>query len=311
MTTTRPSTIEVSSYLNSLIATGRTGGSRAASRRTAMQSRAESRARAVSAGAGGTARVICGISEGRGAATVVGLCFIVVATNECVLCNIADSQTYIRTLQKMDVFDPTEIVVPCTAVSATPPPKTAESKLVGLIRQYFGTARLVPVPRKQYHAQTGIDLLVKWAGPGEAETVAYELGSKYFTACAAAAAIQYTQSKHLVDYTTRSLRIKFQPCEDSMALNSTTIKALELVHNSIDLKRGMSLFKLMNHTQTAMGARMLRSSILQPLTSESTLTRRHNAVEELCKSELCCSELAKSRLFFSAKKNFSNTKYRA
>lgn len=288
MDTTRPSTIEVSSYLNSLIATDRRNGSRAGSRRNGIQSRAESRARAVSAGAGGTERVICGISEGRGAATVVGLCFIVVATNECVLCNIADSQTYIRTLQKLDVFDPTEIVVPCTAVVPT------ESKLVGLIRQYFGTARLVPVARKQYHAQTGIDLLVKWAGVAEAEAVAYELGSKYFTACAAAAAIQYMQSKHHVDYTTRSIRIKFQPCEDSMALNSTTIKTLELVHNAIDLKRGMSLFKLMNHTQTAMGARMLRSSILQPLTKESTLTRRQDAVEELCKSELCCTELAKS-----------------
>lgn len=294
MNTTRPSTIEFSSYLNSLITNGkdapvprgRAGASSA--RRKETLSRAGSRARAITAGAGGGERIICALSEGRGAATVVGICFIVLATNECVLCNITDSQTYIRTLQKLNVFDPTEILVPSSSFSPV------KSKLCQLIETYFSRARIIPTSRKRYHAPTGLDFLVKWAYPSEADSISYELSNMYFTTCAAAAAIQYTQNKYHVDYATKSVRIKFQTSEDSMALNSSTIKTLELVHNSIDLKKGMSLFKFMNHTQTAMGARMLRSGLLQPLTKESTLIRRQDAVEELCKAHLVTAEIQKS-----------------
>ena len=296
--TTRPATIEFSSYLNSLVSLGRSasgGTSRNHTphsipiRRSDTTSRAASRARAITAGAGGGERVICAICEGRGAATVVGLCFIITATNECILCNIVDSQTYIRTLQKLDVFDPTEILMPASSHSA------GKSKLYSLIENYFGGARIVPTARKQYNASAGMDYLVKWAFPGETETVSYELSDKYFTACAAAVAIEYTQAKYHFDYTTRSIRIKFQASEDSVALTSSTIKSLELVHNAIDLKRGMSLFKLMNRTQTAMGSRMLRSSLLQPLTNQETLIKRQDAVEELYKNAITCTEISKSR----------------
>lgn len=252
-------------------------------------SRAVSRAKAVSEGAGGSDRVICAISEGRGAATVVGLCFLILGTNECVVCNIVDSQTYIRTLQKLDVFNPTEILMP--AASVTGPTK---SKLCILIEQYFGGAKLISTNRRDYNAPTGIEYLTKWVAPAEAESVSYELSTKYYTACSAAAAIQYTQSKYHIDYTTKVIRIKFQASEDSMALSSATIKALELIHNSVDLNRGMSLYKIMNRTQTAMGARMLRSSIIQPLTNINALTKRQDAVKELYENSLICSEITKS-----------------
>lgn len=298
MNTTRPGTIEFSSYLNSFISNERTlhGGQRgplgsfATRKGKETLSRASSRARAVSVGAGGGNRVICAISEGRGAATVVGLCFIVLGINECILCNIIDSQTFIRTLQKLDVYDPTEILMPASSI--TP----AKSKLCLLIEKYFSGARLIPTSRKHYHAPTGIDYLNKWAFPEEVESVSYELRNKYFTACAAAAAIQYTENKYHIEYTAKSVRIKFQASEDSMILNSTTIKNLELVHNAIDPKKGMSLFKLMNFTQTAMGARMLRSSLLQPLTNEETLVKRHDSVEELYKNALICTEIVKSKI---------------
>jgi DNA mismatch repair protein MSH4 len=272
-------------------------------RRSDNASRAASRAKAVSLGAGGSDKVVCAISEGRGSATVVGLCFLIVGTSECIICNIVDSQTYIRTLQKLDVFDPTEILMPIAScgIGSTQPSSgggAGKSKLCMLIERYFPGAKLVPTNRKEYNASLGIECLTKWTAPEEVEGLSFELSSKYYTACAAAAAIQYTQRKYHINYTTNSVRIKFQASEDSMALNSITIKSLELVHNSLEATRGMSLYKLMNKTHTAMGARMLRSCILQPLTNVETLTSRQDAVKELYEEALIFSQITKSNFFF-------------
>lgn len=313
----RPNTVEFSSYLNSLIsnvpAQNRSSrkGSGAASRRNTSTatslpkrsdnaSRAASRAKALSFGAGGSEKIVCAISEGRGTATVVGLCFLILGTNECIICNIVDSQTYIRTLQKLNVFDPTEILMPASLCGITQPggANIGKSKLCMLVERYFSGTRIVPTQRKDYDATLGIEVLTTWVAPEEAEGLSFELSNKYYSACAAAAAIQYMQNKYHVDYTTKSVRIKFQASEDSMALNSTTIKSLELVHNSIEANRGMSLYKLMNKTQTAMGARMLRSCILQPLTNVETLKRRQDAVKELYEEALVFSQITKSKTFF-------------
>lgn len=64
-----------------------------------------------------------------------------------------------------------------------------------------------------------------------------------------------------------------------------TIRSLELIQNLREARSKHCLFGLLNVTLTAMGARLLRSSILQPLTSEDTLNCRYDAVEELATRE--------------------------
>ena len=82
-----------------------------------------------------------------------------------------------------------------------------------------------------------------------------------------------------------SLRIKYQPSEDSMMIDLSTIRSLELIQNIQNAKSKDCLFGLMNETQTPMGARLLRSSILQPSTSESVLNLRYDALDELAMKE--------------------------
>lgn len=65
----------------------------------------------------------------------------------------------------------------------------------------------------------------------------------------------------------------------------STIQALELIQNLQNAKSKDCLFGLLNHTQTAMGARVLKSSFLQPLTSAAYLTKRYDALEELTTKE--------------------------
>lgn len=55
---------------------------------TGEESRAASRSRALSIGPAAD-RVICAIAEGRGVATVVGMCFIIPSTCELIMSNVA------------------------------------------------------------------------------------------------------------------------------------------------------------------------------------------------------------------------------
>lgn len=65
----------------------------------------------------------------------------------------------------------------------------------------------------------------------------------------------------------------------------STIHALELIQNQQNAKSKDCLFGLLNQTHTAMGARVLKSNVLQPLTSAAYLTKRYDALEELTTRE--------------------------
>ena len=82
-----------------------------------------------------------------------------------------------------------------------------------------------------------------------------------------------------------SLRIKYEPSEGAMIIDISTIYSLELIQNLHNPKSRDCLFGLLNATQTAMGSRLLRSNVLQPLTEVDTITARHDALEELSTKE--------------------------
>lgn len=70
-----------------------------------------------------------------------------------------------------------------------------------------------------------------------------------------------------------------------MMIDVSTIYSLELVQNLQNPKSRDCLFGLLNETLTPMGARLLRSNILQPLTDFKVLRTRYAAVEDLTKKE--------------------------
>lgn len=70
-----------------------------------------------------------------------------------------------------------------------------------------------------------------------------------------------------------------------MMIDLPTIRSMELIQNIQNSKSKHCLFGLMNETLTPMGARLLRSNILQPSTLESVLSLRYEAVEELATKE--------------------------
>ncbi|MCK4928288.1 MAG: DNA mismatch repair protein MutS, partial [Methanosarcinales archaeon] len=71
-----------------------------------------------------------------------------------------------------------------------------------------------------------------------------------------------------------------------MVLDSITLRNLELVKNVRDGSADSSLLKVVNHTSTPMGSRLLSKWLLQPLISVNNINRRLDSVEELSQNTL-------------------------
>jgi DNA mismatch repair protein MSH4 len=83
-----------------------------------------------------------------------------------------------------------------------------------------------------------------------------------------------------------SLRVRYQPSEGTMMIDISAIQSFELLRNPRDLRPKNCMFGLLNLTLTPMGARMLRSNIVQPSTlKDACLTPRYDAIEELIEKE--------------------------
>ena len=97
--------------------------------------------------------------------------------------------------------------------------------------------------------------------------------------------VKYVELELNRTFASRSLRIRFEPSQGSMTIDLSTIFSLELIQNLQNPKSKDSLLGLMNETSTPMGARLLRTNILQPSTEKSKLLARYDAVEDLSTKE--------------------------
>ncbi len=100
--------------------------------------------------------------------------------------------------------------------------------------------------------------------------------------CAAGAVLTYLKANQqgAVPHITRLARRRSQ---DGMVLDLATQRNLELLGSLQDGRREGSLLSILDRTRTAMGGRMLRAWLAQPLTDVARIQSRLDAVEDLLK----------------------------
>ncbi len=76
-----------------------------------------------------------------------------------------------------------------------------------------------------------------------------------------------------------------------MLLDGATRRNLELTETMREKQKRGTLFWVLDKTKTAMGARMLRNDIEQPLVDEDAILERQDAIEELCKKSVDRDEI--------------------
>lgn len=109
---------------------------------------------------------------------------------------------------------------------------------------------------------------------------AFSIADKSYAVCAAGALLQYfkdTQMHALKNIDT----VKYYANEKYMQLDDTAVRNLELIKTIGNGKRYGSLLWLMDKTSTAMGARLLNASILNPFSKKEDIDYRLDGVEEL------------------------------
>ncbi|PBP25854.1 DNA mismatch repair protein Msh4, partial [Diplocarpon rosae] len=264
----RPSTVRPNSTFSSRPGTARPSSGR------------RSRSRAGSIIGGESQHIICALSEARGVSPTVGLAFVNVSTGEAVLSQICDNQFYARTINKLHVFDPTDILIVST--SGPPNPK---SKMYSVVEENTMGSNIISVDRKYWSESAGLEYIHHLAFAEDVEAIKVAIGGNYFATCCFAAVLKYIDLNMSLTFAYHSLRIKYQPSEGSMMIDLSTIHSLELIQNLHNSKSRACLYGVMNQTLTPMGARLLRSNILQPSTQADVLEQRYDAVGELFTKE--------------------------
>jgi len=127
-------------------------------------------------------RIICAVSESRGISPTVGLAFLNLDTCEAVLCQICDTQSYVRTLHKLNVFLPSEILIVSTA--SDPP-----TKLFSIIDDELAElgSCITLLDRKYYAEDKGWNYIETLAFVEDVEAMKVALSGHFYAVCSLAA----------------------------------------------------------------------------------------------------------------------------
>ncbi len=165
-------------------------------------------------------------------------------------------------IQKLlETFQPAEIIIP----------KGQQKKF----KELFGDSYyLYPIDDWVFHFQNGNELLLKHFQTTSLKGFGIEeLNNGVISAGAILHYLNLNQQNKLAHIT------KIQKLHDHeyVLMDKSTLQNLELV--SSYHAEGKTLYSVLNHTKTAIGARLLRKWLLLPLLSISRIQRRQNAVK--------------------------------
>lgn len=108
--------------------------------------------------------------------------------------------------------------------------------------------------------------------------------------------MKYIDRQFSLSFSPQSLRIRYQPSEDTMMIDISAMQSLEVMRNLKSAKSKECLFGLLNHTLTPMGSRVLRNNMLQPPTDfDGFIKTRYDALEEMVTNEEMFHEIRKGR----------------
>lgn len=120
------------------------------------------------------------------------------------------------------------------------------------------------------------------------DLTSFEIETKQEVILAAGALIEYLREtqKHALENVSS---LKLEKRGESMQLDSTCLRNLEILKSSRDGREYGTLLWVLDQTKTAMGARALKNALLLPLQSIEKINERLDGVELLCKNMVVLS----------------------
>ncbi|KAH8101458.1 muts domain V-domain-containing protein [Cristinia sonorae] len=240
------------------------------------------------------ASYVVAVLEGRGVGRDVGIAALDKETGRLNLIQLSDSPTYVKTLQQLHIHSPSLILVPDTFLSVNDvllasggKKPTTTPVLVQCILEEFDYLPVEPVLRRYWNdISVGLEFVNQLCVDGDERAATIVAASaKYYALSATSALLKYAELKMNTRFAAASLRIRYEQGEGTMMIDPETVRNLELVGNMTSKRSSHSLFGILNHTYTAMAARLLRVNLLAPITNQSAIDARLDVVEELIQTE--------------------------
>ncbi|KAI9354044.1 muts domain V-domain-containing protein, partial [Pilaira anomala] len=228
------------------------------------------------------------ITEGRGIAIEIGLCVFDVNSCEFIISQLADSQTFTRTLQKINLNDPQKIIVASSSM---------DHQLTGTINNEGGTTLcqwiqkkfprvpIITLPRRYFNDDEGKGYINTYGLQEDVVGLQVGVSKKYFCLAAIAGTFHYLFENEGQLFAEHTIKFVYQGAEGTMLIDTITAKNLELVSNTTNSHTKNTLLGILDRTLTPMGKRLLRMNILQPPCSIDVIKDRLDAVENLSKYE--------------------------
>ncbi len=208
-----------------------------------------------------------------------GLCFCDCSTGEIHLTQLSGEDLSLRVSNELGRFSPSEILVNSVAANDLSLREFVDRRLNGQLEtredDTFDLMSAQECILRQFRAVSLSALNVE---------------DKPAAVCAFGCAIQYLQATQMTGLE-RMNKLDVYSDAQYMKLDITARRNLELLETMRSQEKRGSLLGVLDHTKTAMGKRLLRSWIEQPLVQIAPISRRLNAVDELVKSSLLRGDL--------------------
>ncbi len=213
---------------------------------------------------------------------ICGACFCDCSTGEIQLTTLQGEDVSLRISNELARFNPSEIIVSPAMATNTELREFVEKRLDGRLETLPEDSCTLSVCEQLVLSQYGI-----------ASVDALGLSGMPQALCALGCTLGYLQSTQMTGLE-RLARPTLYSDAQYMKLDLTARRNLELLETMRSKEKRGSLLGVLDHTRTAMGKRLMRSWIEQPLIKVPAILRRLNAVEELVQNSILREELRDS-----------------
>ncbi len=203
-----------------------------------------------------------------GARERLGLAIVDVSTGEFKLTEFEGEQANRRAADELQRLMPRELLTPASWETHAPPLPGVETP----------PWQVTPREDWRFDAELAYQRLTRHFGTNSLEGFGCEGATLAVTA--AGVVLEYLQETQRAALTHIQGLSRYY-ADDFMALDATTQRHLELVRTATDGSRGGTVLELLDQTATAMGGRLLRRWLLEPLLQVAAIRQRQAAVAGL------------------------------
>ncbi|XP_042202995.1 mutS protein homolog 4-like [Homarus americanus] len=161
---------------------------------------------------------IVAVVEGRGQARrEVGVAAIDLRCPQLSLAQFSDTHTYTRTITKLSILNPLEIIVATTAVRLECERGSGGGGLVKVVQESIPGVSVTAVHRRYFNDTRGLAIVKHLAAP-HCAYVERHVATKYYCLASVAAVMKYVEHIQHVTYAPHSLLVSLTSSENSMSI---------------------------------------------------------------------------------------------